>query len=124
MKHGSRRASTDGPDFRAANNPAAERRRKQPDARQHRLKPEFRTARARVVAAELLKQLDVAMHDSQPALDLRLGREALTPLAGDFERAAGRRCPSRVPSWPPVVRGGLPMHPGPIGVKVQSRHAP
>jgi len=39
---------------------------------QQRLKSRSRAARAQVVAPELLDQLDVAVHDANAALDVRL----------------------------------------------------
>jgi hypothetical protein len=54
------------------------------------LKPLVRSARAGVVAAELLEQLLVAVDDADAALDVRLGRVAAAALAGALKRRAGR----------------------------------
>ena len=76
----------------------AARRRKQPLRRQQRLKAAAGAARARVVAAELLLQVLVAVDDTQAPLDLGLRREALASLARDLETGidlvgAVSRCP-------------------------------
>src|ERR1041384_4853546 len=81
-----------------ANSRAAPRRRNRPEARQQRLKSLPRVARARIVAAELLEQLDRAALDRPPpALDARLARIALTPLAGPLESRGARRDRCAVP---------------------------
>jgi hypothetical protein len=48
-------------------------------------------AGTRIVATELLGELLVAVDDSITLLDLRLGREAATSLAGDLESTSIRR---------------------------------
>jgi hypothetical protein len=52
---------------------------------QHALKGPRRSTDARVVATELLAQFLVAMDDTVPPLDARLGREAVAPLTGRRE---------------------------------------
>jgi hypothetical protein len=49
-----------------------------------------RSARTWIVAAELFDEFLIAMHEAETASDLRLGREALSTLAGDLESAVGR----------------------------------
>jgi hypothetical protein len=58
---------------------------------QQTLKPASGAARAEIVAAELLAQLDVAMDDAPAALDLRFRGEGLPPLTRDVESRGGRR---------------------------------
>jgi hypothetical protein len=53
--------------------------------KQQFLKAASRTARAEVVATELLDEQLVPVNDAQAALDLCLGGEAIAPFAGDFE---------------------------------------
>lgn len=65
------------------------RRQQQPLRRQQRLKALAGPAGARVVAAELLLQMLVAMHDTDASLDARFGREALTPFARYLETRTG-----------------------------------
>jgi hypothetical protein len=43
---------------------------------QHRLKPAARSTWTRIVAAELLDELDIAMHDAIAALHVPLRRDA------------------------------------------------
>jgi hypothetical protein len=50
------------------------------------LEPAARSARARIVAPELLDQFLAAMHDPHAAFDLRFRREPLTALAGALEK--------------------------------------
>src|SRR5262250_944202 len=70
---------------------------------QQRLKSLPRTARAWIVAAELLDQLLLSASDKpQPALDARLAGETLTPLRRPLESRAGRRW-RRCVSWSPPV---------------------
>jgi hypothetical protein len=71
-------------------------RQKQPLRRQQRLKRPRRSAGARVIAAELLRQFLGAVHDAITALDPRLGRDAPASLARDLE-STGRLC--RTVSW-------------------------
>jgi hypothetical protein len=60
-------------------------RQKQPVRRQQRLKRPRGAAWARIVAAELLDKLLRAADNAVAALDSRLRREALAPLARDRE---------------------------------------
>ena len=55
-----------------ANSCAALNRRKEPELRQHRLKPQAGPARARIVPPEFLYQLFVAVHKAQAALNAGL----------------------------------------------------
>src|SRR5687767_14412984 len=104
--------------FTRANNPSARRRRNRPVAMQQRLKSLPRSARARIVAAELLDQFLVAMDEPQPALDPRLTREALTPLRGDLESRGGRRFCRSVSFRPPeFALGPAPLANGSKTVK-------
>ena len=78
------------------------RRQKRPLLRQQFLKAPPGSARARVVVAEALEQLDLAAPDGAvTALDAGLGREAFAPLAHRLERTGRRWCacwrPSEVP---------------------------
>jgi hypothetical protein len=57
-------------------------RQKQPVVMQHALKGPRRSADTRVVATELLAQFLVAVDDTVPPLDARLGREAVAPFTG------------------------------------------
>jgi hypothetical protein len=52
---------------------------------QQRLKSPPGTARAGVVATELLEKFLVAAHDAVATLDASLGREALSALTRDLE---------------------------------------
>lgn len=89
-----------------ANNRPARGRRNRPECMQHFLKSLPGTARAAVVAAELLDQLLLAaMDEAQPALDARLAWEALTPLGRPLESRAGRR-DRRCVSWSPPLAWG------------------
>lgn len=76
---------------------------------QHALKPAAGAAGAGIVAPELLDQLDgvvaVSLQEAMPALHARLGRERLTPLAGDLERTPGRRDHDACAWEPPLVVG-------------------
>jgi hypothetical protein len=75
-----------------ANSHAVRARRNRPDCRQHFLKSLPRTAWARIIAAQLFNQLNLAAaHKAQPALHLRFGWIAFTPLTGDLESMAGWR---------------------------------
>lgn len=62
---------------------------------QQALKPASRAARAKVVAAELFGQLDVAVDDAHAAwacsLDVGFGREGIPPLTRDAESWGGCR---------------------------------
>jgi hypothetical protein len=58
---------------------------------QQRLKSLSRAARAKIIAAELFAQLDVAMNEAPAALDVGLGWERLPPLTRDVESRGGRR---------------------------------
>ena len=49
-----------------------------------------RSARAWIVATELLDEFLIAVHEPETAFDLRLGREAFSTLAGDLESTVGR----------------------------------
>ena len=51
------------------------RRQNRPDFRQHRLNTPAGTARAKVVATELLDEFLIAVDDPMAAFDLGLGRE-------------------------------------------------
>ena len=57
-------------------------RQKQPVVMQHALKGPRRSADTGVVATELLAQFLVAVDDTVPPLDARLGREAVAPFTG------------------------------------------
>src|SRR5688500_11558289 len=95
-----RHSSAEKEVIRSRSNPAARARRNRPLVMQQRLKSP-RTARAWVVAAELLDQfLLSAAHKAQPALDARFARETLTPLRAGLESRAGR-LGSCVPRSPP-----------------------
>ena len=61
------------------------RRQKHPLRKQQRLKRPRGAAWARVVSAELLDELLAVTNHSMSALDSRLRREALAPLARDLE---------------------------------------
>jgi hypothetical protein len=63
-----------------------------PLRRQQRLKPAARAARAEVVAAKLLAELFVAMHDAHAALDGHLGGVAAAALAHRLKRSPAPRC--------------------------------
>ena len=71
---------------------------------QHFLKSFPRTARARVVATELLDQFLVPMHDALPSLDVRLGGIASAPLARDLKTQTPRIWYVRMPYEPPFFR--------------------
>ena len=58
---------------------------------QQALKPASGAARAKVVAAELFDELDVAMDDALPTLDLGFRRKGLPPLTRDAESRGGFR---------------------------------
>ena len=58
---------------------------------QQALKPASGAARAQVVAAELLGELDVAVDETPAALDAGLGGIGLPPLRRDVESRGGRR---------------------------------
>jgi hypothetical protein len=62
------------------------------------LKPPAGAARTEVVAAELLCQLLVAMHELLAALDLGLGGETFAALACDFK--SGRTLEVFFFAWP------------------------
>jgi len=66
---------------------------------QHRLKPAARPARAEIVAAELLDQLDIAVHDALASFDTGFRRERPAALGGDLKRLA----------MPSKLRGFLAM---------------
>jgi hypothetical protein len=67
---------------------------KRPVRRQHRLKPACGSAGAWVVAPELLDQVLGPADDTVATLDVGLGREASTTLAGPLESTGGRLCSS------------------------------
>ena len=72
-------------------------RQNRPDFRQQRLKAASRTARAKIVAAKLLKKLFITVHDSHAALDACLRGEAPSAFATLLERSGrGHR---RYISW-------------------------
>lgn len=74
-----------------ANNSAAPPHRNRPDCRQHALKPLLDPHGQGSPTSQLFQQFPLAATDgARAALDVRLGREALTPLRGDFE-GRGRR---------------------------------
>jgi hypothetical protein len=58
---------------------------------QQALKPASGVARTQVIAAELFDQLNIAMDDTPPALDMGFRREGLPPLTRDAESWGGFR---------------------------------
>jgi len=58
---------------------------------QQALKPARRAARAQIVAAELFGELDVAMDETPPTLDLGFRGIRLPPLTRDAESWGGFR---------------------------------
>jgi len=58
---------------------------------QQTLKPAPGVARAQIVAAELLDQLDVAVHETPAAPHMCFRGEGLPPLRRDVESRGGRR---------------------------------
>src|SRR5262249_38179647 len=69
----------------------ARSRRKRPDFWQHFLKAASRSAGTEIVAAELLEQLLVAVHDAKAAPDPGFGGESPLALTGGRESRGGRR---------------------------------
>jgi hypothetical protein len=58
---------------------------------QQALKSASGTARAQIVATELLRQLDVAVNEPPAAFDLGFRGEGLPPLTRDLESRGGRQ---------------------------------
>jgi len=70
---------------------------------QHALKPASGAARAKVVAAELFDELDVAMDETPSTPDLGFRRERLPPLTRDAESWGGFRDRDACAWHPPSV---------------------